>query len=118
MGLTRAALKFLANYLPKNLDQPSPDDIKEGLVAIISVRVPQPQFEGQTKAKLGTSAAQTVTSSIVYKSLNDFFDNSPKDLLKKIADRIINATKARLAAQRARGQRQESCSFILRRAAR
>jgi len=101
-GLTRAAVKFLANYIPKNLEQPTADDIREGLAAVVSVRVPQPQFEGQTKAKLGTSIAQTVTGTIVYQGLNDWFENAKKDQLKLIADRIINATKARLAAQRAR----------------
>ena len=111
MALTRAALKFLANYIPKSLEQPSPDDIREGLRAVISVRVPQPQFEGQTKAKLGTSMAQTVTNAVVYQGLTDCFENMKKDQLKLIAERIINATKARLAAQRARDNARKAANL-------
>ena len=110
-GLTRAATKFLANYVPKSLEQPSADDIREGLVAVVSVRVPQPQFEGQTKAKLGTSAAQTVTMQLVYQKLNEYFEDAKKDDLKIIADRIINATKARLAAQRARDNARKAANL-------
>ena len=110
-GLTRAAQKFLSAYIPKSLEQPNADDIREGLVAIISVRVPQPQFEGQTKGKLGTSAAQTVTSTVVYQGLTEYFEDGPKDQLKQIADRIINATKARLAAQRARDNARKAANL-------
>ena len=113
MGLTRAVTKFLTDYIPKSLEQPNSDDIREGLVAIVSVRVPQPQFEGQTKAKLGTSAAQTVTSQLVYQQLNEFFEDAKKDVLKAIADRIINATKARLAAQRARENARKAASLAV-----
>ncbi len=110
-GLTRAATKFLANYIPKSLEQPSAEDIREGLVAVVSVRVPQPQFEGQTKGKLGTSAAQTVTTQLVYQKLNEYFEDAKKEIVKAIADRIINATKARLAAQRARDNARKAANL-------
>jgi DNA gyrase subunit B len=110
-GMTRAMLKFLSAYIPKSLEQPSPEDIREGLVAVLSLRIPQPQFEGQTKAKLGTSAAQGITGTIIQQGLTDALEKMKKDQLKLIADRIINATKARLAAQRARDNARKAADL-------
>jgi len=77
------------------------EDIKEGLIAVVSMRLPQPQFEGQTKTKLGTSKAKQIVYAISVEKLNTYFDKNPK-VLKTIANRIESAAQARLAAKRAR----------------
>ncbi|MFO7972362.1 MAG: ATP-binding protein, partial [Desulfobacterales bacterium] len=81
--------------------KPIADDIKEGLTSIVSVRVPQPQFEGQTKTKLGTASVKGVVQRIVYEKLAQIFQDDEK-LANDLAARIIITAKAREAAQRAR----------------
>ncbi|MGL4732190.1 MAG: DNA topoisomerase (ATP-hydrolyzing) subunit B [Fusobacteriaceae bacterium] len=76
-------------------------DIREGLTAIVSVKVAQPQFEGQTKTKLGNSEVTGVTSSISFNFLKMFLEDNPNET-KKIVEKILNSKKAREAAQRAR----------------
>lgn len=76
-------------------------DIREGLTAIVSVKVAQPQFEGQTKTKLGNSEVTGVTSSIAFNFLKMFLEDNPNET-KKIVEKILNSKKAREAAQRAR----------------
>jgi len=102
LGVTRWAGKILPKYLPKKMDPPTPEDIREGLVTLLSCRVPQPQFEGQTKAKLATSAAQGAVATIVYQRLTEFSDSASPDVLRSIAERIINASRIRMASTRAR----------------
>ena len=77
------------------------DDIKEGLTAIISVKHPNPQFEGQTKTKLGNSEVRKILSNIVGDQLNRFLLENPK-LARLIIDKCITAANARLAARKAR----------------
>ena len=77
------------------------DDVKEGLTCIVSVKVPEPQFEGQTKTKLGNSNVKGLVSSIVYESLNNYFEENPS-VAKIICNKIIGAAKAREAARKAR----------------
>jgi len=77
------------------------DDVKEGLTCIISIKVPEPQFEGQTKTKLGNSNVKGLVSKIVYESLNNYFEETPK-IAKLICGKIIGAAKAREAARKAR----------------
>lgn len=76
-------------------------DIREGIVAIISVKVPQPQFEGQTKTKLGNSEVSGIVNTILSVDLRIFLEDNPNDT-KLIIEKILNSKKAREAAQRAR----------------
>ncbi len=77
------------------------DDIREGLTAVISVKLPDPQFEGQTKAKLGSSYMRTLTNKIVSRGLADYLEEHPKQA-KEIFKKASSAAKGRLAAQEAR----------------
>ncbi|MFT3902110.1 MAG: DNA topoisomerase (ATP-hydrolyzing) subunit B [Niabella sp.] len=77
------------------------DDFREGLSAIISVKVPEPQFEGQTKTKLGNSDVSGVVSSTLSKALEVFLEENPKDA-KNIINKVILAAQARAAARKAR----------------
>lgn len=76
-------------------------DIREGLTAIVSVKVPQPQFEGQTKTKLGNSEVTGVVSTVAGAQIKMYLEDTPNDL-KVIVEKILNSKKAREAAQRAR----------------
>jgi len=76
-------------------------DIREGVGAIISVKVPQPQFEGQTKTKLGNSEVTSIVSSIVYSNLKIYLEDNPNDS-KIIVEKILMSKRAREAAQKAR----------------
>jgi len=77
------------------------DDFREGLTALISVKVPEPQFEGQTKTKLGNSEVTGIVESIVGKALQNFLEENPKQA-KVIIDKVIVAANARNAARKAR----------------
>ncbi len=88
------------NMLKKD-ESLSQDDVKEGLVAIISVKHPNPQYEGQTKTKLGNSEVRKIVSGIVGKQLQRSFLENP-DLAKLIIDKALVASKARIAAKKAR----------------
>jgi len=103
-ALTRAITKFIEenNLIPKGAKiSITGDDVREGLVAVISVKVPNPQFEGQTKSKLGNSEVRPVVASIVYEKLWNFLTERP-DIGRKIAEKVITAARAREAAKRAR----------------
>jgi DNA gyrase subunit B len=99
----RAALTRAVNDYGKGVsDQPlSGEDAREGLSAIISVRLTEPQFEGQTKTKLGNSEIKGVVDSIVYDALKEFFEENPS-VAKKILEKALLASKARDAAKKAR----------------
>lgn len=77
------------------------EDIREGMTAVISVKLPSPQFEGQTKGKLGNSEMEGVVKSMVSERLNSYFEENP-GVAKKIAGKIIEAARARVAARNAR----------------
>lgn len=77
------------------------EDIREGLTTVISVKLPSPQFEGQTKGKLGNSEMEGVVKSMVSERLNSYFEENP-GVAKKIAGKIVDAARARLAARNAR----------------
>lgn len=77
------------------------DDVREGLTAIISVKIPDPQFEGQTKTKLGNSEARTVTESIFADRLSTFLEENPS-VAKRIISKAVTAARAREAARKAR----------------
>ena len=91
-----------SNKLLKDSDENlSGEDIREGLVAIISVKIEDPQFEGQTKQKLGNSEAQTAVNSIVSEQLTYFLEQNPV-VAKIISEKAITAQRARAAARKAR----------------
>ena len=107
IGFKSALTRCLNDYLKKlNLSKKleenlSGEDVREGLTAVISVKVPEPQFEGQTKARLGNSEVKGIVESLTYDRLTLFFDENP-DVVKKILDKSIMAAKAREAARKAR----------------
>src|SRR5690606_37804855 len=77
------------------------DDCREGIVAVISVKHPNPRFSSQTKEKLVNNEVEGVVSSIVYEGLSQFFEENPA-LAKKMIDKVLSAARAREAARRAR----------------
>ncbi len=79
----------------------SGDDIREGLTAIVSVKIPEPQFEGQTKEKLGNSEVQGIVNSVVNEKLQEWLDFNPKQA-KSIVEKSLQAQRAREAARKAR----------------
>ena len=89
------------NFIKKDEDSLQTDDIKEGLTAIISIKHPNPQYEGQTKGKLGNAEVKKVVSDILGEGLNRFLLEHPQDS-KEIIEKTITASKARIAARKAR----------------
>jgi len=77
------------------------DDVREGLTAVVSVKISDPQFEGQTKTKLGNGEAKSVVESVVYEKLCTFLEENPR-VANKIVAKVISAAKARSAARKAR----------------
>jgi DNA gyrase subunit B len=102
-GITRTINQYATNgNLPKNLKEKiTGDDVREGLTAIISVRLKQPQFEGQTKTKLGNSEVKGLVESLVNEKLSQFFGENPA-VARKIIAKGVDAARARDAAKRAR----------------
>ena len=102
-ALTRAVNQYAkANKLLKDKDPSfSGDDVREGLICILSVKLPNPRFESQTKVKLVNGEVEGVVSSIVYEGLMAYFDGTPS-LGKKIVDKCLTAARAREAARKAR----------------
>jgi len=102
-ALTRAINTYIANSdLPKKQKQKvSGDDVREGLTAVVSVRIPNPQFEGQTKTKLGNSEVAGHVATVVYERITAFFGENPKDA-RLIIDKVVDAARAREAARRAK----------------
>jgi DNA gyrase subunit B len=113
-GLVRTVNELLRETrLLKNGDDPvTKDDISEGLTGVVTVRVPEPQFEGQTKEVLGTSAATRIVSHVVSRELKEIFTNPPrgyKQPLRAVLEKIVAAAKARIAAREHRdNQRRKS----------
>ena len=102
-AITRTINHYATNgNLPKNLQvKISGDDVREGLTAIISVRIMSPQFEGQTKTKLGNSEVKGLVESLVNEKLSMFFEENPS-IARKIVAKAVDASRARDAAKRAR----------------
>ena len=106
-GFKASLTRTLNSYIEKNLDKTLKDhvlsgsDTREGLSAIISVKLPDPQFESQTKIKLGNPEIRQIVSQIVTDRLTQFLEENPQ-VAKKIVLKNINAKKAREAAQKAR----------------
>ncbi|RKY52285.1 MAG: hypothetical protein DRP93_08390, partial [Candidatus Neomarinimicrobiota bacterium] len=109
-GARTALTRSLNNYaqknnlfkvIKKNNFSLSGEDTREGITAVLSVKVPEPQFEGQTKTKLGNGEVKGIVDSIVMENLNEFFETNPS-VAKKIIDKSVMAAKAREAARTAR----------------
>ena len=103
-GLTRAINQYMgASDLPKNLKNGhlQGEDVREGLIAVISVKLPHPQFEGQTKTKLGNSEVKGLVENLLYEHLLTFLGENPA-VAKRILTKLLEAARAREAARRAR----------------
>jgi len=105
-GFKSALTRALNNYAVKNgyvkeSDKLTGEDMREGLTAIISVKLQNPQFEGQTKAKLGNAQVRTIAEQVIGEGLEIYLEEHPKDA-QKIIEKISLAAKARLAARAAR----------------
>ncbi|MBD3156044.1 MAG: DNA topoisomerase (ATP-hydrolyzing) subunit B [Candidatus Aenigmarchaeota archaeon] len=101
-ALTRSLNDYVRkNNLNKSSENFTGEDIREGITAIISVKLVEPQFEGQTKTKLGNSEMRGIVDSIVFEQLSIFFEENPK-IAKLIADKAIQSARARRAAKKAR----------------
>jgi len=102
-ALTRAINSYAEkNDMLKNLKFTlSGEDVREGITAVLSVRVPDPQFEGQTKMRLGNSEVRGIVESIVGEKLSEYFDENPS-VARKIIEKAIEAARAREAARKAR----------------
>ena len=103
LALTRVINNYAKanSFLKKDDDALSGDDVREGLTAIISVKHPDPQYEGQTKTKLGNAEVRKIASNIISASLDKFLLENP-DTAKIIVDKAIIASRARMAAKKAR----------------
>jgi len=106
VGFKTALTRTLNNYIEKNpsfkeKEKLSSEDVREGLSAIISVKVPEPQFEGQTKTKLGNSEVKGIVDSIVSSALATYLEEKPK-IAALIIDKAMLAARAREAARKAR----------------
>lgn len=106
-GFKQALTRTINDYarkigtLKENDDNLSGDDVREGITAVISIKVPEPQFEGQTKTKLGNSEIRPIVDNMVSEGLAEFFEENPA-VAKKIVEKSIISARARLAARKAR----------------
>jgi len=105
-GFKAGLSKAIINYINKNMKlkeniKITGDDVKEGLNAIVSVKMSEPQFEGQTKGKLGSSYVKPIVQKVTYDYLTRYFEEHPQTA-KTIAEKAIAAAKSRIAAKRAR----------------
>lgn len=101
-GLTRVFNDFIKKLgYEKKTDKLSGDDVREGLTAVVSIKIKEPQFEGQTKTKLGNSEVEGLVYSSVKDGLTEYFDQNIK-LMRTLLDKAISASRAREAARKAR----------------
>jgi DNA gyrase subunit B len=107
VGFRTAITRSLNNFASKNnlvkddKIQLTGEDFKEGLTAVVSVKVPEPQFEGQTKTKLGNSEIKSIVESVIGPALSDWLDSNSPDA-KRIIDKSLRAAEAREASRKAR----------------
>ncbi len=115
-GFRRALTRALKNYadrsnLLKNVKvELAGDDFREGITAILSIKVAEPQFEGQTKSKLGNSEVQGAVETIVYEKLSQWLEDNPRES-RQIIDKVVLAAQARSAARKARELVQRKNAF-------
>ena len=105
-GFKAGLSKAIINYINKNIKlkeniKVTGEDVKEGLNAIVSVKMSEPQFEGQTKGKLGSSYVKPIVQKVTYEYLSRYFEENP-NIIKVIAEKAIAAAKSRIAAKKAR----------------
>ena len=103
-GLTRSIKQYATQN--KTIKQPDlekliGDDVREGMTAVVSIKISQPQFEGQTKTKLGNSEVKGLVENLVYEKLSIFFEENPK-IIRAILEKVLDAARAREAARRAK----------------
>lgn len=112
-ALTKCINKYISdeNISKKLKEKIEGDDVREGLTCIVSVKVPNPQFEGQTKSKLGNSEVRSIVSSVVYEKLSLFFEENPT-IVKKMLEKIVEAARAREAARKAKELSRKSSSGL------
>jgi DNA gyrase subunit B len=107
IGFRAALTRTLTNYMEREgltrgaKVSVTGEDVREGLTAVVSVKMPNPQFEGQTKTKLGNSEIKGIVESIVGEGLREFFDENPP-VARKIVEKMLAAARAREAARKAR----------------
>ena len=115
-SLTKCINKYANDdVVPKNMrEKMGGDDVREGLTCVISVRVPNPQFEGQTKTKLGNSEVKSIVESVCTEKLTLFLEQNPV-VAKKILSKVVDAARAREAAKRARdlSRKKGSTSLLM-----
>jgi len=119
-GFRAALTKCINRYasddiIPKNLkEKMGGDDVREGLTCVISVHVPNPQFEGQTKTKLGNSEVKSIVESICSEKLTLFLEQNPQ-IAKRILTKVVEAARAREAAKKARdlSRKKGSTSLLM-----
>jgi len=100
-ALTRTMNVYAEKYVKNNKVKLTGDDFREGLTAILSIKVPEPQFEGQTKTKLGNGEVEGIVRTIVNEKLAQYLDEEPKEA-KKIIEKAALAAEARIAARKSR----------------
>jgi len=102
-ALTRALNTYIqkSDLAKKIKEKLAGDDVREGLTAVVSIKLPMPQFEGQTKTKLGNSEVAGLVATLVYEKLTAFLEENPKDA-KAIVEKVVDAARAREAARKAR----------------
>jgi len=115
-SLTKCINRYASDdIIPKKLkEKMGGDDVREGLTCVISVHVPNPQFEGQTKTKLGNSEVKSIVESICSQQLTIFLEQNPQ-IAKKILTKVVEAARAREAAKRARdlSRKKGSTSLLM-----
>ncbi|MBP7796236.1 MAG: DNA topoisomerase (ATP-hydrolyzing) subunit B [Elusimicrobiales bacterium] len=112
-ALTRVVNDYIKKYeIAKDKDfSVSGDDVREGLTAVVSVKLPQPQFEGQTKTKLGNSEVEGIVKSLTGDALSTFFEENPT-VAKAICNKAIEAQRAREAARKAKDLARRKGSIV------
>lgn len=115
-GFKTALTRVVNDYMKKKMSSKnislSGEDIREGITAIVSIKIGNPQFEGQTKTKLGNSEVKGYVDSIVSSALSEFFEENPS-VAKKIISKAMDSAKARLAAKKAKDLVRRKSVFSL-----
>ena len=105
VGFKTALTRAINEYANKNKlnkgENLTGDDVREGLTAVVSVKVPEPQFEGQTKTKLGNAEVKSIVESVAFYHLSMFFEENPT-IARRVVDKALEAQKARHAAKKAK----------------
>lgn len=109
-ALTRAINDYVTKKGMLKNEKISGDDTREGLTAVINIKMREPQFEGQTKTKLGNSEMKGIVDSIVYVSLSEFMEENP-NIANKIGQKVVSSAKARQAAKKARDLVRRKSAF-------